>query len=177
MLTGGSLLVGAVGRTDLLGAENAPAFSAAMYHSLHDVILPHEDSVAIYPTHGAGSLCSTGIGSTTWSTIGYERRHDPLWPPWRWTRSPGRCSAASRRSRATSRGCARSTRPGRACSVASSRPCPCSTVADVDAVMADGGLIVDARGPEAHAAGHIPGAQSIPVGDIVRDVARLGRGS
>ena len=29
MLTGGSLLVGAVGRTDLLGAENAPAFSAA----------------------------------------------------------------------------------------------------------------------------------------------------
>ena len=81
MLTGGSLLVGAVGRTDLLGADDAPAFSAAMYRSLHEVILPHEDSVAIYPTHGAGSLCSTGIGSTTWRTIGFERRHDPLLAP------------------------------------------------------------------------------------------------
>ena len=35
----------------------------------------------VYPTHGAGSLCSTGISSTSWSTIGYERRHDPLLGP------------------------------------------------------------------------------------------------
>ena len=32
-----------------------------MYRSLHDVLLPHEDSVIVHPTHGAGSLCSTGI--------------------------------------------------------------------------------------------------------------------
>ena len=81
LLTGGSLLVGAVGRTDLLGAENARPYAAAMYHSLHDVLLRHEDSVMVYPTHGAGSLCSTGIASTSWSTIGYERRHDPLLAP------------------------------------------------------------------------------------------------
>ena len=36
----------------------------------------------VYPTHGAGSLCSTGISSTPWSTIGYERRHDPLRRRW-----------------------------------------------------------------------------------------------
>ena len=78
LLTGGSLLVGAVGRTDLLGAENAMPFAHAMYRSLHEVLLRHEDSVMVYPTHGAGSLCSTGIASTSWSTIGYERRHDPL---------------------------------------------------------------------------------------------------
>src|SRR5438876_2586184 len=70
LLTGGSLLVGAVGRTDLLGAEHAGPYAAAMYHSLHDVLLRHEDSVMVYPTHGAGSLCSTGIASTSWSTIG-----------------------------------------------------------------------------------------------------------
>ena len=81
LLTGGSLLVGSVGRTDLLGAENARPFAEAMYRSLHDVLLPHEDSVMVYPTHGAGSLCSTGIASTSWSTIGYERRHDPLLAP------------------------------------------------------------------------------------------------
>ncbi len=81
LLTGGSLLVGAVGRTDLLGAEHARAYAADMYHSLHDVLLRHEESVMVYPTHGAGSLCSTGISSTSWSTIGYERRHDPLLGP------------------------------------------------------------------------------------------------
>ncbi|MFL5670337.1 MAG: MBL fold metallo-hydrolase, partial [Chloroflexota bacterium] len=81
LLTGGSLLVGAVGRTDLLGAENARPFADAMYRSLHDVLLTHEDSVMVYPTHGAGSLCSTGISSTSWSTVGFERRHDPLLAP------------------------------------------------------------------------------------------------
>ena len=60
LFTGGSLLVGAVGRTDLLGAENALPFARAMFRSLHEVVLPHEDYVGVYPTHGAGSLCSTG---------------------------------------------------------------------------------------------------------------------
>ncbi|MBA3235567.1 MAG: MBL fold metallo-hydrolase [Chloroflexi bacterium] len=81
VLTGGSLLVGAVGRTDLLGAEHARAYAADMHRSLHEVLLRQEDSVAVYPTHGAGSLCSTGIASTSWSTIGFERRHDPLLAP------------------------------------------------------------------------------------------------
>lgn len=81
LFTGGSLLVGAVGRTDLLGADKAQAYAAEMHHSIHDVILRHEDSVAVYPTHGAGSLCSTGISSTPWSTIGYERRQNPLLQP------------------------------------------------------------------------------------------------
>jgi hydroxyacylglutathione hydrolase len=86
LLTGGSLLVGAVGRTDLLGAANAVPFAGDMYRSLHDVILPHEDSVAIYPTHGAGSLCSTGISSTPWSTIGFERRTTRCFARWTSTR-------------------------------------------------------------------------------------------
>src|SRR5262245_13991369 len=78
LFTGGSLLVGAVGRTDLLGAENALPFARAMFRSLTEVVLPHPDYVGVYPTHGAGSLCSTGISSTPSSTIGYERRHNPM---------------------------------------------------------------------------------------------------
>src|SRR6188474_2132283 len=81
LFTGGSLLVGAVGRTDLLGAENARLFADAMFRSLREVILPHEDFVGVYPTHGAGSLCSTGISSTPSSTIGFERRHNALLAP------------------------------------------------------------------------------------------------
>ena len=70
LFTGGSLLVGAVGRTDLLGKENALPYARAMFRSLRVVILPHEDFVGVYPTHGAGSLCSTGISSTPSSTVG-----------------------------------------------------------------------------------------------------------
>ena len=177
MLTGGSLLVGAVGRTDLLGADNAPAFSAAMYRSLHEVILPHEDSVAVYPTHGAGSLCSTGIGSTTWSTIGYERRHDPLLAPMEvdaFARALLAGQPAFPRYFARMRpinqagprllGGVIPRRPGAVRGGAGRASWPAAA------------LVVDARRPAAHAAGHIPGSLSIPVGVVVRDVARLGRG-
>jgi len=78
LFSGGSLLVGAVGRTDLLGEEHAVAYAQAMYRSLHERILRHEDHVVLQPTHGAGSLCATGIASSPTSTIGYERRHNPL---------------------------------------------------------------------------------------------------
>lgn len=164
MLTGGSLLVGAVGRTDLLGADNAPAFSAAMYRSLHEVILPHEDSVAIYPTHGAGSLCSTGIGSTTWSTIGFERRHDPLL-------APMEVDAFARALLAGQPAFPRYFARMRPINQGGPRlldgvipAVPGLSVAAMDDVVAGGGLVVDAREPAAHAAAHVPGSLSIPVG-------------
>ena len=52
-----------------------------MHRSLHEVILPMEDFVAVHPTHGAGSLCSTGIASTPMTTIGFERRYNALLRP------------------------------------------------------------------------------------------------
>ena len=119
MFTGGSLLVGAVGRTDLLGAEHARPYAEAMFHSLHDAILSHEDFVGVFPTHGAGSLCSTGIGSTARYD---DRLRAPLQPAppagrGRRVRSPAPRGPAGR-ARATSPGCARSTRPARRSSVA-----------------------------------------------------------
>src|SRR5690349_2765921 len=78
LFSGGSLLVGAVGRTDLLGQEHAHEYAVAMHATLRDVVMRHEDHVVVHPTHGAGSLCATGIASTPTTTIGYERRHNPL---------------------------------------------------------------------------------------------------
>jgi hydroxyacylglutathione hydrolase len=77
LLSGGSLLVGAVSRTDLLGHEHATGLAHQLYRSLHDKILPLGDEVVVYPTHGAGSFCTAdaGAGSTT---IGRERRTNPL---------------------------------------------------------------------------------------------------
>lgn len=72
--TGGDLLVGTVGRPDLLGRELGEKLAPMLFDSLHDKILKLEDYVEVLPTHGAGSLCGKEIGSKLTSTIGYERR-------------------------------------------------------------------------------------------------------
>ena len=164
LLTGGSLLVGAVGRTDLLGAENAVPYAGAMYRSLHDVLLANEDSVMVYPTHGAGSLCSTGIASTSWSTIGFERRHDPLL-------APMDVDAFARALLAGQPAFPRYFARMRPTNQAGPRLlggvvpeiAPLSLAA-LDDALGRGALVVDARAPEAHARGHIAGSLSIPAG-------------
>ena len=164
LLTGGSLLVGAVGRTDLLGEEQAGSLSAAMFHSLHDVLLRHEDSVMVYPTHGAGSLCSTGIASTSWSTIGYERRHDPLL-------APMEVDAFARALLAGQPAFPRYFARMRPINQAGPRllggivpEIPSLTVQALDAAIDGDALVVDARSPEAHLRAHPPGSISIPAG-------------
>ncbi|MGP1674334.1 MAG: MBL fold metallo-hydrolase, partial [Candidatus Limnocylindrales bacterium] len=57
ILTGGSLLVGSAGRTDLLSDDQTEALTRAQFGSLRALAgLP--DRVAVLPTHGAGSFCS-----------------------------------------------------------------------------------------------------------------------
>ena len=77
LFSGGSLLVGAVSRTDLLGHEHSTGLAHQLYHSLHQKILPLDDDVVVYPTHGAGSFCTAAAGSGS-TTVGRERRTNPL---------------------------------------------------------------------------------------------------
>jgi glyoxylase-like metal-dependent hydrolase (beta-lactamase superfamily II)/rhodanese-related sulfurtransferase len=77
LFTGGSLMVGAVGRTDLCGPELAEPLAHDMFHSLHRLDgLP--DDLAVYPTHGAGSFCSAPGGSDRTTTLGRERATNAL---------------------------------------------------------------------------------------------------
>jgi len=71
--TGGSLLVGSAGRTDLLGPTLLPALTADQFRSLRRLAaLP--DTTRVLPTHGSGSFCSAGpAASSRTSTIGQER--------------------------------------------------------------------------------------------------------
>jgi hydroxyacylglutathione hydrolase len=78
VLSGGSLLVEAAGRTDLLGPERAQELTRAQFKSLRDFFLSLDDGVEVYPTHVHGSPCGAAIGDKTSTTIGYERRHNPL---------------------------------------------------------------------------------------------------
>src|SRR6266849_6685125 len=72
-LTGDLLFVGSVGRPDLGGARAAED----AWESLHRVLLPLDDSVEVYPAHGAGSACGRAMSSKSGSTIGFERRFNP----------------------------------------------------------------------------------------------------
>lgn len=78
VFTGGSLLVGAVARTDLIAPERTDELARALWRSLHEQILVLPDELPVYPTHGAGSFCSAPAGDRRWTTIGDERRANPL---------------------------------------------------------------------------------------------------
>ena len=73
VFTGGSLMVGGAGRTDLLGADLADELTRSQYRTLRKLAeLPGE--VRVLPTHGAGSFCGAGPApKERVSTIAVER--------------------------------------------------------------------------------------------------------
>ncbi len=78
LFSGGSLMVGAVGRTDLLGDERREDLARDLYRALRDRILTLPEDLPVYPTHGAGSFCSAPGGGDRTTTIGRERFTNPL---------------------------------------------------------------------------------------------------
>ncbi len=80
-LTGDTLFVGDIGRPDLVGAEAARGLAENMYDSLFQKILPLNDSLLIYPGHGAGSLCGKSIGAMRSTTLGFERKYNSALAP------------------------------------------------------------------------------------------------
>jgi rhodanese-related sulfurtransferase len=78
LFSGGSLLAGAVARTDLVGPDRTEELARELWRALRTTVLALPDDVAVYPTHGSGSFCSTAAGSSGPSTIGTERATNPL---------------------------------------------------------------------------------------------------
>jgi glyoxylase-like metal-dependent hydrolase (beta-lactamase superfamily II)/rhodanese-related sulfurtransferase len=78
LFSGGSLMVGSVGRTDLLGDEHREDLARRLFRALHSEILTLPDDLPVLPTHGAGSFCSAPAGSARTTTIGQERATNPL---------------------------------------------------------------------------------------------------
>lgn len=77
VLSGGCVLVGAMGRTDLVSPELTEPLAHAQYHSARRIgALP--DPTTVGPTHGAGSFCtSSAAAGETWTTVGRERGRNP----------------------------------------------------------------------------------------------------
>lgn len=78
VFSGGSLLVGSAGRTDLAGPESTADLTRHQYESVQKLrALP--TSTQLLPTHGAGSFCVSAMPSTSrTSTIGAELRSNDL---------------------------------------------------------------------------------------------------
>ncbi|MFJ6948285.1 rhodanese-like domain-containing protein [Streptomyces wuyuanensis] len=71
--TGGSLLIGTVGRPDLVEPRLTEQLARAQHASAHRLTTDLPDATAVLPTHGFGSFCSSAQSEGDASTIGKER--------------------------------------------------------------------------------------------------------
>lgn len=77
VFTGGSLLFGSTGRTDLVDEAETEALTRAQYNSVRRLADELPDGAAVYPTHGFGSFCSASSADEDASTIGLQRQSNP----------------------------------------------------------------------------------------------------
>ncbi|WP_019814436.1 MBL fold metallo-hydrolase [Saccharomonospora saliphila] len=77
VFTGGSLLFGTTGRTDLLGEQHSHELARHQHASANKLaeILP--DGAQIWPTHGFGSFCSAAQASGDSATVGEQKKLNP----------------------------------------------------------------------------------------------------
>ena len=75
VLTGDALFIGDVGRPDLLASIGFTREELAdkLYDSLHTQLMTLPDATRVYPAHGAGSACGKNLSTELWSTMGEQK--------------------------------------------------------------------------------------------------------
>ena len=74
IFSGDSLFVDSAGRPDLLGEDETEELAKQLFDTMRSFYAKLDDSVTLYPGHGAGSSCGPDIGDRKSSTLGYEKR-------------------------------------------------------------------------------------------------------
>ncbi|GLI02720.1 MBL fold metallo-hydrolase [Phytohabitans aurantiacus] len=160
VFTGGSLIVGAAARTDLISPDHTEELARAQYNSLRR-LATLADTTAVWPTHGAGSFCSAPPGTARTSSIGEQKRANPL------LAAPDADTFA--RMLIDSLGSypsyfARLGELNRHGQLITSPPLLAPLdAAQVRRLLGDGAIVVDVRPARDYAAGHIPGSVAIPL--------------
>ncbi|MET8622793.1 MBL fold metallo-hydrolase [Kitasatospora sp. NPDC004669] len=161
VFTGGSLIVNSAARPDLLGPERTDELARAQYRSLRRLAtLP--DHLPVWPTHGAGSYCSAPSGSARTTTIGAQKQSNPL------LAAPTEDAFVTELLAGLGSYPAYFARLGELNRTGprvldGTPPLPLLDAVQVGRLLADGGQVVDVRPAVDYAAGHIPGALSIPL--------------
>jgi hydroxyacylglutathione hydrolase len=165
VLTGDTLFIGDVGRPDLAGSmgSSAEQMAGRLYDSLHGKLLKLDDSVEVYPAHGAGSLCGRNISKQTSSSIGEQRRTNYALQPMTRERFVEMMTADLPEVPRYFPRDAALNRQGAAPLHESPRP-PALAPAEVRERCAAGAVVLDVRGAAAFGAGHVPGSLNIGLG-------------
>jgi glyoxylase-like metal-dependent hydrolase (beta-lactamase superfamily II)/rhodanese-related sulfurtransferase len=151
VLTGDSLFVGDAARPDLAVEANEGA--EGLFYSLQRLV-ELGDGVEVYPGHVAGSLCGKAMSSKASTTIGFERRFNPAL-----AFSDVSAFIADSASIAAPRP------PNMERIVELNRGPWVGAQPDVPELAAapEGAQVLDVRPVDDFAAGHVPGALSVPV--------------
>jgi len=161
VFTGDALFVGDVGRTDFY-PDRKREVAGLLYDSLQK-ILALGDHVILYPAHGAGSVCGSGMAEREFSTLGHERANNP------------RLQFASREAFIDFKVAENHYQPPyfglmERLNLEGGDPGPRVprpkrlSLAELESAAPD--HIVDIREPLAYASGHLPGSMNLPVSMI-----------
>lgn len=171
VLTGDSLFVGDVGRPDFGGAEGA----SQQYDSVQR-LLGLDDFVEVFPAHFEGS-CGKGMCGRPSSTIGFERRFNPMVQLTRADFTEAMSEAPAKPLNMTA---ILATNRGEA-DFSWAEPRVAGSVESMTSSEAASWLrdekptVVDVREPFEFAAGHIPDAVSIPQSEVASRLDELDR--
>ncbi len=159
LFSGGSLLVGSAGRTDLLGASRARQLARLQFASVRRLAeLP--GPVGLYPTHGEGSFCTAGGAGRHTSTVGDERAGNPV------LTHPDAEAFADAQLQGLQPYPTYYAHMAPLNLLGPPRPASAPPELDVDGIP-PGASVVDVRPREAFAAGHLEGSLGIPEADSV----------
>jgi len=159
LFSGDTLFIGETGRTDLPDRTQTAANAGRLYDAVHQKLAPLGDQTLLFPAHGSGSVCGGNIADRDESSLGLERLYNPVF-----RKSREEFMAAKRAERIP--------RPPyfslmeklnlKGGIPLARRPSDVRLLqAREFAAALEGGLVIDAREPEAFAAAHIPGSLSL----------------
>lgn len=163
-ITGDTLLVGDVGRPDFGGAEGAQQLWSSLGR-----LLELEDYVEVFPSHFDGP-CGKGMCGRPSTTIGFERRFNPLLQV-QDSKQFLETITAGVPARPLNMGAIIATNRGER-DAAWAMPAGGYAVTEIDIATAASWMfaaqtaIVDVREPGEYEAGHVPGAVNIPQSEL-----------
>lgn len=78
LFSGDFLLVGSLGRPDLIDDEALEGLAKKLFASVLTKLKNLPNDVMVCPAHGSGSFCGGGMGRSPFSTLGQERQTNPF---------------------------------------------------------------------------------------------------